>query len=411
MNRRRIAKNSLWMTGGQILGRALGFFYYVFLARYLGVSDFGVWNWVLGLGYNFYPLADFGIQRYVLKNLAREPEKRNRYLSRLLPLRLGLAFASIFLSSIFALIFGSPQKAFYMAIFGLALFPYNLIFLYTSIKNAFEKMHFFGLATIGCSLGYTLTGILMINYGLGLGWLFLSYFIGTLLVFLIFQTLPKINFFTNWEWDPKFYKKVLSESWAFAFLQVIGVFYLRISLILIGIVGSDYQAGIYGSASKFIEAGILFPQSIAIAFFPSFSRIFVNSREKLKKTYLKVLSLVAVGSLPFAATMWAGAEYIIPVIYGPEYIEAVPVFKLMGLLLVLFFVNSQADIIIQNSEQVVGFLPYRLANFIFALFFGLILIPRMGAIGGVWTLIFSEIFGLIINNIFVFKILHQKRQN
>jgi len=75
MNKKIIFKNTAWMSVGQFVGRGIGFLYYIFLARYLSVSQFGVWNWVLGLGYNFYPLADFGIQRYILKHLPRNPDK------------------------------------------------------------------------------------------------------------------------------------------------------------------------------------------------------------------------------------------------------------------------------------------------------------------------------------------------
>ncbi len=407
MNKKKIFKNSLWMSGGQAVSRAIGFLYYVLLARYLSVSDFGVWNWVLGLGYNFYPLADFGIQRYVLKHLPRNPEKKDEYLAKLLPVRLGLAFISVFLSCLLALILSSPLKAGYMFIFGLALLPHNLIFLFTSIKNAFEEMHYFGLSIFGISVGYTLAGIIMMQAGLGLGWLFLSYLIGTGLVFILLNiNSDKNSLWDKWIWAPKFYKKVFSESWAFGVLQIAGVFYLRLSLILIGILLGDYQAGIYGSASKFIEAGILFPQSIAIALFPSFSKLFITNTRHLKKAYLKTLPILVLASLPFFMIMWFGGKLIIPAIYGIDYLEAVPVFRLMGVVMIFFFINSLADNVIQNSNQVIQFLPLRILNFLVSLVAGIILIPKMGVIGGVWTLIIGEIFGVMVNNWYVFKILN-----
>ncbi len=409
MNKKKVFKNSLWLSGGQGAARVIGFFYYILLARYLGVAEFGVWNWVLGLGYNFYPLADFGIERYVLKYLPRNPEKKNDYLSRLLPLRLFLAIGSVLLSSVLALVLGSKTKAVYMLIFGLGLIPHNLIFLYASIKNALEKMHIFGIATIGCSLGYTLTGMLMIHLNLGIGWLFSSFFIGNGITFLILTSLiRRYDLKIKWKWDVNFYKKVLSESWAFGLLLVVAVFYIRISLVLMGVLGNDYQTGIYGSASKFIEAGILFPQSIAIALFPSFSKMFFENKNRLKKTYLKSLPLLFLISIPVFLVMWYGGQYIIPFVYGVEYTPAIPVFKLMGVLMIFFFVNSLADNIIQNSQRVVDFLPWRILNFLVSLTAGIILIPKIGVIGGVWTLIIGEIFGFAVNNLYVAKLLNGK---
>jgi O-antigen/teichoic acid export membrane protein len=406
MNKRIIFKNTAWMSVGQFVGRGIGFLYYIFLARYLSVSQFGVWNWVLGLGYNFYPLADFGIQRYILKHLPREPERKEEYLHKLLPLRLVLAVGSVMISCLLALILGSPTKAGYMLIFGLALLPYNLIFLYTSLRNAFEEMHVYGLVNIGITLGYTLAGLIIMQLNLGLGWLFSSYFVGIIASFLILNSLVKESLISNWQWDTKLYKQILKESWVFGLFLVLAVFYIRISLILIGVLLGDYQAGIYGAASKFVEAGILFPQSIAIAFFPSFSKLFINDRKKLLKTYLQTLPVLLVIAIPFWAIMWFGGKDIIPVIYGKNYMPAVPVFQLMGVLMVLFFVNSLADNVIQNSNQVKRFLPLRLMNFLFALIVGIIIIPKLGVIGGVWTLIIGEIYGFVVNNWYVMKILN-----
>lgn len=407
MNFKKVVKNTSWLTAGQLVGRAIGFLYYIILARYLSVSEFGVWNWVLGLGYNFYPLADFGIERYILKHLPRRPAKKSEYLAKLLPLRLVLAIGSVFLSCLLALILGSPQKAGYMLIFNLALLPYNLIFLYANIKNALEKMHVFGISTVAVTLGYTLIGLVMMKFNLGLGWLFGSYFLGTIITLSgLFILVKRNSLKLGWEWDPKFYKKVISESWAFALILVTAVFYLRISLILIGTLLGDYQAGIYGAASKFIEAGILFPQSIAVAFFPSFSILFVKDKKRLKKTYLRALPVLFLVSMPFFIVMSFGADLIIPTIYGQEYLAAVPVFKLMGVLMIFFFMNSLADNIIQSSEKFVNFLPYRILNFLVALVCGIVLIPRFGVIGGVWTLIIGELYGFFVNNWYVLKIVN-----
>jgi O-antigen/teichoic acid export membrane protein len=411
MDKKKVAKNSIWLSGGQFIGRIIGFVYFIFLARNLPVNDFGIYSWVLGLSYNFYPLADFGIQRYVLKHLSRDLSKSKQFLSKLLPLRFVLAVGSLLLSSLLALILGSPTKAGFVALFGLSLIPFNLIYLYTAIKNSAEEMQVYSIATIGAVTAYSLIGAIMIQLGLGLPWLFLAYFLGNLIVLigLLLQS-RKLNLDTKWDWDPDFCKKVLNESWAFAFLQVIAVFYLRLSLVLVGSILGDYQAGIYGTASKFIEAGILLPQSIAIAFFPSFSKIYTENKKRLKRIYFKTLPLLALIGLVTAAAMWLIGPYLIPLVFGPEYQPAVPIFQLMGVLMFFFFINSLAGNIIQNSPKVKQFLPLRLINFLVALIAGLILIPKQGAIGGVWAMIIGEIYGLLINNFYVLKILNNDQQ-
>ncbi len=406
MDKKKVAKNSIWLSGGQIIGRIIGFLYFIYLARNLPVKTFGVYSWVLGLSYNFYPLADFGIQRYILKHLSRDLSKSKQFLAKLLPLRLVLAIGSLFLSLLLALILGSPAKAGFVALFGLSLLPFNLIYLYTAVKNAAEEMRVYSLATISTTLAYSLIGVFMIQLNLDLTWLFLAHFLGNSLVLgIILIQSKKLNLDSQWDWDTKFFKQVLNESWAFAILQVIAVFYLRLSLVLVGSILGDYSAGIYGTASKFIEAGILLPQSIALAFFPSFSKLFKQNKQRLKKIYFKTLLLLAILGLVTAIAMWIIGPYMIPLVFGVNYQPAVPIFQLMGILMFFFFINSLAGNIIQNSPQVKQFLPLRLINFLVALIAGFILIPKLGVIGGAWAMIIGEIYGLAVNNFYVLKIL------
>jgi O-antigen/teichoic acid export membrane protein len=103
--------------------------------------------------------------------------------------------------------------------------------------------------------------------------------------------------------------------------------------------------------------------------------------------------------------MYFGSQYIMPLVYGADYIPSIPVFSLMGILMMFYFVNSLPGNIIQNSDKFIKFLPFAILNFLVALIAGLIIIPKVGVIGGVWAMIIGEAFGLIINNIFVFKIL------
>ena len=94
-------------------------------------------------------------------------------------------------------------------------------------------------------------------------------------------------------------------------------------------------------------------------------------------------------------------------VYGSNYLGAVPVFMILGLSFVFFFPNALAGNIIQNSDKFKRFLPWAVANFLVALILCLILIPRYSIVGAAWAVVGGEIFGLIINNWFVFRILKE----
>src|SRR4030042_6088128 len=93
----KIAKNTIFLSVAQIVGRLIGFFYFLLLARFLGVATFGVYNFTIAFVYNFIPVADFGLERLVLRDISRTPGTAGFYLARLLPLRLFLSLGAYLL--------------------------------------------------------------------------------------------------------------------------------------------------------------------------------------------------------------------------------------------------------------------------------------------------------------------------
>jgi len=403
----KLIVNSIYLSGSQLIARGVGFLFFVFLARSLSVENFGILSWVLGFVYNFFPLADFGLERMVLKYLPRSPNEKQLYLSRLLPLRLILAISAVFIAMIAGFVIGVERsKLFYIFVFGLSLLPYNLFMIVASVQNALEKMKTFALVNLINSILSAVFGIIFILLGFPILYIFIGYILSSLVVWIgLWLSIKKIDLKVEFVIDIKFWKKLIKEAWIFALIFFAAVFYIRISLILVGQLLGDYWAGIYGAASKFVEAGILIPQSIAIALFPLSSKMMIKDRQALKGIYLKSITVLFIISVPFALTMYFGSQYIMPLVYGIEYIPSVPVFSLMGILMMFYFVNALPGNIIQNSDKFIKFLPFAILNFLVALIAGLIIIPKVGVIGGVWAMIIGEAFGLIINNIFVFKIL------
>jgi O-antigen/teichoic acid export membrane protein len=407
----KVAKNTVFLSAAQIIGRLLGFFYFLFLARFLGVTTFGVYNFTLAFVYNFIPVADFGLERLVLRDIAREPGKISFYLPRLIPLRFFLSLAAYSGTLLLGVILGqSVQQIFYLAIFGLFIFPYSFTYLLSSFLNAQEKMKYMSLAVVSSQLLVFILGVVFVLLKMPLSVIFLAGVIGQLIVALIF--LLKANSWglsLGWVIDKQFFKKALSQSWAFAFLLILSVFYLRISLLLVGLLKGDYYTGLYGSAFKFIEAIILIPQALALALFPLSARLLLEDKEKLKKIYQKGLRVLLLFSLPFVLVLIFAAKLIISLAYGTDYLPAVPVMAVLGASLILFFLNVLPGNIIQNSPKFKKFLPWSVFNFLITLTLGLILIPRFSIIGAAWSVLGGEAAGLIINNLFVWKILRNPK--
>jgi len=402
-------KNTFGLWTSQIILEGFGFFYFIFLARFLGVADFGIYSFTIAFVYNFIPVADFGIERLVLRDISREPEKTTYFLKRLLPLRMILAAIAYFLLVILALVFGQTGKQIlYLAIFGLALFPYSFSFLLISFLNSREEMKFLAASNIFLILFTGVTGALLVILKFPLTILFFVYPLANFLLAGWFWLNSKeLNLPLGGVIDLVFWKKCLSQSWAFATILILAVFYLRLSVVMLNLIKGSVATGLYNSAFKFVEATILIPQSLTLALFPLSSKLIISDKAKLKKIYLKALLILVLLSVPLMFVFLFAPQLLVKTTYGSNYLGAVPVFMILGLSFVFFFPNALAGNIIQNSDKFKRFLPWAVANFLVALILCLILIPRYSIVGAAWAVVGGEIFGLIINNWFVFRILKE----
>jgi O-antigen/teichoic acid export membrane protein len=404
---KKIAKNSFYLVFSQIIGRTIGFAYFIFLARSLTVEDFGIYAWVLGFVYNFLPVADLGIERYILKNLPRHPDRAKEYFSYLLGLKVVLAVGTFFLIIILGLIMGlSPNKFVYLVLLSLIFLPHNLIHLISSFQNAREEVGTGIVANLFFSFLGALLGAVFVLSGFGLTWVFIAYLLSLTITSLgVIVRAQKVGL----PLKPKLEKETIRQVWQecryFAILVIMANFYLRLPLIAIGQTMGNYWAGIYGSISKFIEAGTLIPQAIALALAPTFSRLLVNNQKKLKKIYLWAsLGLTAL-SLPVLLIFFFAGDFFINLVYGPRYLSAIPALKILGLVLPLLFFNYLAANIIENSKKVRKFVPWAIGHFILVIFLAVFLSSRLGIWGGAISLLVGEILRLGLNQKFIDKIL------
>jgi len=405
-----VLRNTVFLSSANIFARAVGFFYFIFLGRTLGVESFGHYNFALALVYNFYPVADFGVERLILRDLSKERGKAQDYFQKILPLRFFLALTSVFLLSLLGLFLSKNNfDRLNIFVFSLCLLPWTFNQLIAGIANAFEKMEIQSLAVVGMSLLTAILGGTVAFFGGNVTQILLAAFLANFLVSLImFRIAGKIGLEFKIDVDKNFWKKSLSESWVFAMLTIIAVFYMRMGVVLINNLKGPYYTGIYSSAFKFLEATLLIPQSFALALFPQTARMLNKNKVKVGQNYLKSLRLIFVFSVFYALVFLLFSPQIIKLSYGESYLEGIKTMKGLGLVAILFFLNSLPGNIIQNTPLVKEFLWWLGGKFILNIILCLLLIPRFSLMGAVLALGLSEFYGFLTNNWFVIRILKDK---
>lgn len=406
----KVVKNTLVLSSANVLARAIGFFYFVFLGRILGVENFGHYNFALALVYNFYPVADFGVERLILRDISKDKNKAQEYFQKIIPLRLSLSLISIILVTFLGIILAKSGKDILnIFVFAFCLLPWTFNQLVAGIGNAHEKMEVQSIVAIS-STGFTaiLGGLIALFGGTVTQILVAAFFSNLFVSFFMFFYLKKLDLVFKIDLDVGFWKKILKESWVFALIMIMAVFYLRSSVVIVNYFKGAYFTGIYSSAFKFIEASILIPQSFALALFPQTARLLGSDKGKLTRNYLKSLAAIFAFAVIYALFFILFSPMIIKISYGPSYLEAAAVMRILSIAAIIFFLNTLPGNIIQNSNRVKKFLPFAFLNLILVIILCAILVPKYSVIGAAWAVIGGEVFGLIINNWFVFRILKGK---
>jgi len=404
---KKVVKNTAFLASANVFARAIGFFYFVFLGRILGVENFGHYNFALALVYNFYPVADFGVERLILRDLSKDQSKAQEYFQKLIPLRFCFSIISIIFVTVWGLLIGKTNlDKINVFIFSLCLIPWTFNQLVAGIGNAFEKMEVQSVVALGATFFTAIFGGTIAHLGGSVTQVLLAAFLSNLLIsFIAFHFSRKIGLRFKIDKDFEFIKRMLKESWIFALIMIMAVFYLRASVILVNYFMGAYYTGLYASAFKFLEASILIPQSFALALFPQTARLLENNKKSLRRNYLKSLGLILIFAIEYTLFFYFFAPLIIKLSYGSSYLEAVSVMRILAFAAIFFFLNTLPGNIIQNSNKVKKFLLFAFLNLVLVIIFGFFLIPRYSIIGAAWAVFLAEVAGFIINNGFVWKIL------
>ena len=88
----RIAKNTGVLAISNIITSVLGFFLLIYIARYLGEVGFGKYSFALAFTGLFAIMASFGMNNYIIRELARNKEQASEYLTNVSVIKLLLSF-------------------------------------------------------------------------------------------------------------------------------------------------------------------------------------------------------------------------------------------------------------------------------------------------------------------------------
>jgi len=138
-----IAKNTGALAISQIITSILGFVLLIYIARYLGEVGFGKYSFAVSFTALFIIFADLGLNQLIIRELARNKELTNEYLTNVSVIKLLSSFLAFGFIAVTINLMDYPRDTTYAVyLFGIYTILTSFALTFKSVFQAFERMEY-----------------------------------------------------------------------------------------------------------------------------------------------------------------------------------------------------------------------------------------------------------------------------
>lgn len=389
----KILKNIGWLFFDRVFRMGMGLVVGAWVARYLGPSDFGIFNYLLATIGILTPFASLGLENMVVKELVENPSKAKIIMSTAITLRLisGLIAFAVCVTIFYFLKGDEPQTLYVGIILALTLIAQSLI----SIELYYQSKVASRVAVISQSVAYIIANVLKVVLILG-GASLMAFAVVTALemtlggLFMLYSLKKFSKQSLAITLDKVLAKDLMVRGWPLIFSGFMIMIYMRIDQIMLGEMVNDHEVGMYSAALKISEIWYIIPAILCNSFFPSI----IDGKKLSQKIYFKkfqrLFDILFVISLAIAIGVTIFSNLIIDILYGAQYSGAALILTIhiWAAVFVFLGVGGNNFFIIENL-QIKTFTRTALGA-IANIILNMLLIPKYLAVGAAIATLISQ---------------------
>ena len=141
-----IFQNMSWLLISQIIASACGFIWTILMARYLGVSQYGIFGFATSLTGILAFTLDFGISTHIVRHIATDYDSAPKYLGNAIPLKSIFSIGCILITLIILILMNVDELIITITLlFTLEMIIKSYISLFNGSFQAFEEGKYQGI--------------------------------------------------------------------------------------------------------------------------------------------------------------------------------------------------------------------------------------------------------------------------
>jgi O-antigen/teichoic acid export membrane protein len=320
----RYLRNSSWMMGEKFLRIIAGLLVGIWVARYLGPEQFGLFSYVIAFTAIFSGIAKLGLDGIMVRELVNHPEKSETYLGTAFWLKFIGAFIVMGLMSAIMSFTSNDANTnlfIFIIIAGLVFQSFEVVEFY------FQSQVLAKIVSICKVIQLALSSIIKITLMLNEAELFwfvvvTAFDVLSLAVsyFIAYKIRKRPSFFKSF--DLSIAKKLLKDSWPLMLTSLVIMIYMRIDQIMIKEILGVYEVGLYSAAVKLSEAFYFIPMIITASLFPAILNAKNNSEELYRKRLQRLYTFMVWLAVVIAIPMTFLSDWLVLILFGQVYQEA-----------------------------------------------------------------------------------------
>jgi O-antigen/teichoic acid export membrane protein len=392
-----VVKNTIWLFLGEFGSRLLKMVVYIYAARALGTSEWGIFSYALALMTLFSVMCDIGVNSVLLRETAKQTPESEKYISTSFFLKIVLSFLSA--AGLLVLIFFLKNEAgvrVVIPIVALMLFLDSMREFGFALNRAFENMEVEAATKIISNIALVVAGFIFISHfrtAVSVAWAYVVAGVVGIVIMYFSIRFHLTNLLPNFR--KNLLVPIFKEGWPIATVGIFGTIMTSIDTIILGWFKNSHEIGLYSAAQKPIQLIYLVPGLVSTALMPVFSRLSSTDKEKMRLVVGRAVMFSLAFSVPISVGGILFGSEIITLLFGASYAGAANIFKIM----VPAILAGAPGVIVSNAIFAEGkqkkILQFIIIGAIANIILCLLLIPPLGIYGGAISVTVAQLLGNI----------------
>ena len=406
----RYFENTSWLFVEKVFRMTVGLFVGIWVARYLGPEQFGIFSYSLSFVGLFTAIATLGLDGIVVRNLVKDESCEDELIGTAFCLKL-IGAVGVLLILAIAINFTSNDFQTNTLVFIIAsatIFQsFNVIDFYFQSKVMSKFVVYVNILSLFISSLIKIALILVEAQLIAFAWVILFDSFILACGFIYFYTKNNSKFeIKNLKFKGEYAVSLLKESWPLILAGLVVSIYMKIDQVMIKEMMDAEAVGQYAAAVRLSEAWYFIPIVIVSSLFPAV----INAKnqsddlyyERLQKLYSSVVWMAIAIAIPITFL----SDQVIEILYGTQFSQAASVLMIhiwAGVFVFLGIVFSRS-LIVENRTKIAFYRT--LSGAILNIAFNYVLIPQYGINGAAISTLLAQFFANYVFDIFIIDLHH-----